>query len=82
MVLFLSIVALILSLVGNILVNYKNKTGFIIWILSNIFWIIINFLSEVNYPQVLMYLIYTTLNVQGLMLWKKKKKKEECGENE
>ena len=73
MILTLSIIALILSLVGNILVNYKKKLGFIIWISSNVFWIIINFLGEVNYPQVIMYLIYGILNVQGYVNWSKKK---------
>ena len=65
MTLTLSIIALILSLVGNILVNYKKKLGFIIWISSNVFWIVVNFLGDVNYPQVIMYLVYAGLNVQG-----------------
>ena len=73
MILTLSIIALILSLVGNILVNYKNKLGFIIWISSNVFWIVVNFLGDVNYPQVIMYLIYVGLNVEGYMNWSKKK---------
>ena len=75
MILSLSIIALILSLVGNILVNYKRKLGFIIWISSNVFWIIVNFLGDVNYPQVIMYLIYAGLNVQGYMNWRKSEKK-------
>ena len=75
MILTLSIIALILSLVGNILVNYKKKLGFIIWISSNVFWIVINFLGDVNYPQVIMYLIYVCLNVQGYINWRKSEKK-------
>lgn len=75
MILTLSIIALILSLVGNILVNYKRKLGFIIWIISNVFWIIVNFLGDVNYPQVIMYLIYVCLNVQGYINWQKSEKK-------
>ena len=73
MILTLSIIALALSLVGNILVNYKNKLGFIIWISSNIFWIVVNFMGDVNYPQVIMYLIYAGLNVQGYINWSRKK---------
>ena len=73
MILTLSIIALILSLVGNILVNYKKKLGFIIWISSNVFWIIVNFMGEMNYPQVIMYLIYVCLNVQGYINWSRKK---------
>ncbi len=75
MILALSIIALILSLVGNVLVNYKKKLGFVIWISSNVFWIIVNFLGDVNYPQVIMYLIYAGLNVQGYMNWRKSEKK-------
>ena len=73
MILTLSIIALVLSLVGNVLVNYKKKLGFIIWISSNVFWIAINFLGDVNYPQVIMYLIYVGLNLQGYINWSKKK---------
>ena len=71
MILTLSIIALVLSLVGNILVNYKKKLGFVIWISSNVFWIVINFLGDVNYPQVIMYLIYVGLNLQGYINWRK-----------
>ena len=75
MILTLSIIALILSLVGNILVNYKRKLGFIIWISSNVFWIVVNFIGEMNYPQVIMYLVYAVLNVQGYINWRKGEKK-------
>ena len=75
MILTLSIIALILSLVGNILVNYKKKLGFIIWISSNVFWIVVNFIGEMNYPQVIMYLVYAVLNVQGYINWRKGEKK-------
>ena len=73
MILILSIIALILSLTGNILVNFKKKLGFIIWISSNIFWIVVNFIGDMNYPQVIMYLVYAGLNVQGYLNWSKNK---------
>lgn len=75
MILTLSIIALILSLVGNVLVNYKKKLGFVIWISSNVFWIVVNFLGDVNYPQVIMYVIYAILNIQGYINWRKGEKK-------
>ena len=74
MILTLSIIALIFSLVGNILVNFKKKLGFIIWTISNVFWIIVNFIGDMNYPQVIMYLVYAGLNVQGYVNWSKKVK--------
>lgn len=69
MILTLSIIALIFSLVGNILVNFKKKLGFIIWTISNVFWIVVNFIGDMNYPQVVMYLVYAGLNVQGYVNW-------------
>ncbi len=73
MILALSIIALIFSLVGNILVNFKKKLGFIIWTISNVFWIVVNFVGDMNYPQVIMYLVYAGLNVQGYVNWSRSK---------
>ena len=73
MILALSIIALIFSLVGNILVNFKKKLGFIIWTVSNVFWIVVNFIGDMNYPQVIMYLVYAGLNVQGYVNWSRSK---------
>ena len=70
---FLSILSLILSLTGNILVNYKQRYGFIVWISSNISWIAVNFVGETNWPQIIMFVIYAGLNVQGFIIWSKKK---------
>lgn len=70
---FLSILSLVLSLTGNILVNYKQRYGFIIWIASNISWIAVNLVGETNWPQVIMFVIYAVLNVQGFIIWSRKK---------
>jgi nicotinamide riboside transporter PnuC len=70
----LSIIALLLSITGNILINHKKKFGFIIWIISNVFWITINFRSTPNYPQVLMYVVYVFINWDGFIKWKRPKK--------
>ena len=70
---FLSILSLVLSLTGNILVNYKMRYGFIVWIASNFSWIAVNLVGETNWPQIIMFVIYTGLNVQGFIIWSKKK---------
>lgn len=70
----LSIIALILSLTGNILVNLKHKTGFVIWSVSNIFWILVNFIGTLNIPQILMFTAYIGLNIHGFIMWSKKEK--------
>lgn len=71
----LSILSLILSLAGNILVNYKKRYGFVVWIASNISWIAVNLVGETNWPQVVMFVVYAGLNVQGFILWSRKKEK-------
>lgn len=70
----LSIIALIMSLTGNILVNLKHKTGFVIWSMSNIFWILVNFIGTINIPQILMFIAYIGLNIHGFIMWSKKEK--------
>lgn len=71
----LSVLSLILSLAGNILVNYKKRYGFVVWIASNISWIVVNLVGETNWPQVVMFVVYAGLNVQGFILWSRKKGK-------
>lgn len=74
MVTIVSVLALITSLSGNILVNYKRRIGFIIWSISNVFWIWVNFISTLNVSQVIMYLVYLLLNIQGFIVWGRKQR--------
>lgn len=76
---FISVLALILSILGNILINCKKRLGFIVWIISNIFWLIVNFIGNTNYSQVLMYIIYVVINADGYLKWKKHEdSKDDC----
>lgn len=68
----LSFEALLFSLSGNLLINYKRKSGFIIWIISNILWIVVNLLGKPNISQIIMFIVYMCFNVQGFINWKKK----------
>ncbi len=74
MVTIVSVLALITSLSGNILVNYKRRIGFIIWSISNVFWIWVNFISTLNVSQVIMYVVYLLLNIQGFIVWGRKQR--------
>ena len=67
----LSTLALIVSLMGNIMINYKKRNGFIVWIISNILWIAVNFCQTPNYQQVIMYVVYAIINIEGYIRWKK-----------
>lgn len=66
----ISAIATICSLYGNYLVIKKNKFGFVIWLISNILWILINFIGVLNISQVIMFVIYGILNVYGWIKWK------------
>lgn len=66
----ISAIATICSLYGNYLVIKKNKFGFVIWLISNILWILINFIGVLNISQVIMFIIYGILNMYGWIKWK------------
>ena len=70
----LSFLALASSLCGNALVNYKRRIGFIVWIASNILWILVNLLGQTNWCQVLMFIAYMCLNAQGWLVWGRKER--------
>ena len=67
----LSFMALVCSLGGNLLVNYKKRIGFVIWIISNILWIGVNLRDDTNWCQIVMFLVYMCLNIQGFIQWGK-----------
>lgn len=71
----LSVIALAFSLVGNILINVKRRSGYVAWIISNLLWIAVNYLDHLNVPQVIMYVTYTILNFWGFLRWSKEDKK-------
>lgn len=66
----ISVIATICSLYGNYLVIKKNKFGFVIWLISNILWILINFIGVLNISQVIMFVVYGILNIYGWIKWK------------
>ena len=76
MVLFLSILGMLFSLGGNILIIFKKKSGWLAWIIGNILWIVINFIDVLNIPMVLMYLVYMIINIFGYIKWYKKDKQK------
>lgn len=67
----ISVVALIFSLGGNILVNFKKRIGFPTWIISNFLWVLVNLIGTPNISQIIMYMVYIILNIQGYTKWSK-----------
>lgn len=76
MVLVVSVLGALCSLFGNVLIMLKKKSGWLVWILGNILWIVYNFLSEFNLPMVIMYIVYAIINVCGFVRWKKQDVKD------
>lgn len=63
-----------LSLLGQLLINKKKISAFPVWIISNLLWIVVNFLSVFNIANVAMYMIYCLMNIHGLYEWHKASK--------
>ena len=71
----MSFVALVLSLAGNALINFRKRIGFFVWILSNVAWIAVNMMGTPNWSQIAMFVVYVVFNVHGWMKWGKIEKK-------
>ena len=67
----LSIFGLISTISGNLLINYRRKIGFLVWIVGNILWILVNVFGTFNLYMVIMYVLYAILNVDGWIKWSK-----------
>ena len=67
----MSFVALVLSLTGNALINFRKRIGFFVWILSNVAWIAVNMMGTPNWSQIVMFVVYVALNVHGWIAWRK-----------
>lgn len=62
-----------LALAGTILNANRNKYGFILWFVTNLFWVVVDFQSGL-YAQSALFLAYTLLAVKGMVTWSKKEK--------
>lgn len=72
----LSFLAFMLSITGNFFINAKRRYGFIIWIVSNILWIVINFIGEINNFQIAMFATYIMFSIAGFREWKLRENKQ------
>ena len=65
----LSAAALVLSLSGNVLINRRVKSGFIVWMASNVAWIVVNVLEKPNWYMIAMFVVYILFNLHGWLNW-------------
>lgn len=60
------------SIIGVILNIKKKRLCFLIWIVTNTVWMVIDFYSGL-YQQAFLYLIYLGLAIHGFIAWRIKK---------
>ena len=71
----MSVIATVMSVGGNVLLAKKLKAVFLIWIISNVLWIIIIIMSSMNIPQLCMYAIYIGTSLYSWTNWTKDERK-------
>lgn len=64
-----------LALTGTILNSNRNKSGFYLWLCTNMFWTVVDFRAGL-YAQSALFGAYTLLAVKGLITWTKKEKQD------
>lgn len=65
-----------LSIAGAILNIVKNRWGFIIWIVANIGWIVVDVIVGL-WEQIPIWVVYTILSVYGFIIWTKEEKQDD-----
>ena len=58
-----------LSLVGTVLVTKQDRRGFIVWVIANAGWTVIDYQAG-QFAQSLMFAVYLGLAVWGYVRWK------------
>lgn len=65
----------IMALLGSYLNSNRDKRGFYIWIITNMFWCVLDYTSGLK-AQSFLYLCYIMVAVKGLITWRNKEAKE------
>jgi len=68
----LGLIVILLALIAITLNIHKRRECFIVWTVGNVIWII-DFLTRdpINYPYIVLAVIYTAFNVYGWNVWSK-----------
>lgn len=73
--LIISYIVTAITLIGTIANAFKKRWSFIIWICTNVFWMIYNF--YIHQPQqAIIYMTNIITSIIGLIYWKKENKME------
>lgn len=71
----LTYVMMVIALIGSYLNAKQHREGFLLWMLTNGFWIIHN-LTVSEYAQAILYMANMVIAIMGFINWKKNKKQE------
>jgi len=61
-------IAMGLSLIGCVFINYQNIIGFYFWVVSNLLWIL-NAKRTKQHAQLIMFIVFLATSLQGIYLW-------------
>ena len=67
-----SIIATILSIVGQFGITHKKIWGLVLWIISDLAWIFVDAYIHPDYSQLSLYAFYALMNIYTIIVWKKK----------
>ena len=73
MALILSVLAAFFSILGNVLIAFKKRISFLIWIIGNLLWIWESIIDSLNIPLIAMNSVYLFLNLISYREWRKNK---------
>ena len=65
----------LLALTGTILNSDRNKYGFLLWIATNLFWVVVDFRAGL-YAQSALFAAYVVLAIKGILTWSRKEKED------
>ncbi len=65
----------LLALTGTILNSNRNKYGFLLWIATNLFWVVVDFRAGL-YAQSALFAAYVVLAIKGILTWSRKEKED------
>jgi len=62
-------IAAILGITGGLLIAYKMKSGFIVWIIGNLIWIVIGIKLQ-KWAIVVQFMFFEATAILGYIKWK------------
>ena len=66
----LEIISALIAVAGTLLVAFKNKIGFLVWVIGNLLWVSYGALTK-QYFFMSQYIIFTVISAFGFIKWLK-----------